>query len=87
MSNPISSMLAEVNENLRQTGADFTVGATVDVPVTISVGEEGKEIETHIEAEITESGIEIINADEQTGRIIGEMKRALDLDKNQSGPT
>jgi hypothetical protein len=64
----------EINENLDELGADFSIGMTVEVPIEVSLNE--TTCESHLKMQVTENGYEIVDRKEQLRRVAKEAREA-----------
>ena len=76
MSNPIQKALGAINDHLEQMDAGFTIGATVAVPVDLTIGP--LHHPTHLDVEIRENEVEIIDRSDQLERIEREIRSRIE---------
>lgn len=73
---PIQNLIKSLNNSLNDLGADFSVSATIDIPLRASIM--GDQIfNTHIKVKVTENGWEIQTPERQVKRIKQEFREQL----------
>lgn len=70
----LQGFFSDLNDSLDHFGADIEIGAELDLPVKVSVGEEQAPLRTHLVVEVTGEGYGLVDPDRQASRIARELE-------------